>query len=65
MEFIRIIIGLAVLVYVAYCMVNQKVWIRKVFAWKTREEYPKVFMMNVIGGTLIGIWLALGPLFLY
>jgi uncharacterized membrane protein YfcA len=63
MEFIRIIIGLAVLVYVAYCLVNQKVWIRKDFAWKTREEYPKVFMMNVIGGTVIGLLMMIGQFY--
>jgi len=48
--------------YVAYCLITQKVWIRKVFAWRTRDEYPKIFMMNIVGGTLIAIWLIARPL---
>ena len=52
---IRITVGLGVLVYVGICFLNQKVWIRKSFSWGTREEYPKIFILNVIGGTLIGI----------
>ena len=55
MAFIRTFVGVVVLIYTAYCLIKQKVWIRKEFAWRTREEYPKVFMMNVLGGTLIGI----------
>tara|TARA_B100000959_G_scaffold149992_1_gene157343 strand:- start:198 stop:335 length:138 start_codon:yes stop_codon:yes gene_type:complete len=42
-------------------MLNQKVWIRKTFSWGEREEYPKIFQMNIIGGTLIGIFLVAGP----
>ncbi|MDP7549753.1 MAG: hypothetical protein QF896_00985 [Acidimicrobiales bacterium] len=45
-----------------YCLITQKVWIRKVFAWRTRDEYPKIFMMNIIGGTLFAIWMIAGPL---
>mgnify|MGYP001266707885 CR=1 FL=1 len=55
MSVVRIFVAIVVLSYVAYCLVKQQVWIRKEFAWKTREEYPKVFMMNVLGGTVIGI----------
>ncbi len=55
MSVVRILVAVVVLSYVAYCLVKQQVWIRKEFAWKTREEYPKVFMMNVLGGTVIGI----------
>ena len=55
-------VGLVILVYVTYCLVTQKVWIRKVFAWRTKDEYPKIFMMNIIGGTLIAIWLIASPL---
>ena len=42
--FIRIVTGLAILAYVGYCMINQKVWIRgeigftsKTFAWGSRQ----------------------------
>ena len=63
MPVIRIFVAVVVLSYVAYCLVKQQVWIRKEFAWKTREEYPKVFMMNVIGGTLIGILMVIGQLY--
>ena len=55
-------VGLVILVYVTYCLVTQKVWIRKVFAWRTKDEYPKIFMMNIIGGTLFVIWLIARPL---
>ncbi len=58
---IRIAIGALVLVYVAYCTLNQKVWIRKIFSWGLREEYPKSFLMNVIGGALMGTFLVLSP----
>ena len=63
MAVIRTFVGVVVLIYTAYCLVNQKVWIRKEFAWKTRGEYPKVFMMNVIGGTFIGLLMIIGQLY--
>ena len=63
MSVIRIFVGVVVLIYTAYCLTKQKVWIRKEFAWKAREEYPKVFMMNVIGGTLIGILMIIGQFY--
>ena len=50
------------LTYVTFCLITQKVWIRNVFAWRTRDEYPKVFMMNIIGGTLMATWLIARPL---
>ncbi len=61
LDFIRIAIGVAILLYVANCLVNQKVWIRKTFSWGTKEEYPKIFQMNIIGGTLIGLFLTVSP----
>ena len=63
MSVIRIFVAVVVLIYTAYCLTKQKVWIRKEFAWKTREEYPKVFMMNVLGGTLIGILMIIGQFY--
>ena len=61
LDYIRISIGLAILLYVANCLVNQKVWIRKTFSWGAREEYPKIFQMNIVGGSLIGLFLVAGP----
>jgi len=61
LDTIRIAIGVAILLYVANCMLNQKVWIRKTFSWGTKEEYPKIFQMNIIGGTFIGIFLVASP----
>lgn len=61
LDYIRISIGVAILLYVANCLVNQKVWIRKTFSWGAREEYPKIFQMNIIGGLLIGLFLVAGP----
>jgi hypothetical protein len=58
LDFTRIAIGVAMLLYVANCLLNQKVWIRKTFSWGIREEYPKIFQMNILGGTLMGyFWL--------
>ena len=54
---LRIAIGLALLVYTGYCWSNQKYWSRKHFDWKPKEYWPEVFWLNIIGGTLIGIWL--------
>ena len=58
---INIAIGAVILLYVANCLLNQKVWIRKTFSWGTKEEYPKIFQMNIIGGTLIGLFLVASP----
>ena len=61
LDYIRISIGAVILLYVANCLVNQRVWIRKTFSWGAREEYPKIFQMNIIGGSLIGLFLVAGP----
>ena len=61
LDFARIAIGFAILLYVGNCLLNQRVWIRKTFSWGTKEEYPKIFQMNIIGGTLIGLFLVSGP----
>ena len=61
LDYIRISIGVSILLYVANCLVNQKVWIRKTFSWGMREEYPKIFQMNIIGGLLIGSFLVTSP----
>jgi len=60
-DYIRISIGIVILLYVGNCLVNQKVWIRKTFSWGAREEYPKIFQMNIIGGSLIGSFLVASP----
>ena len=61
LDYIRILIGVAILLYVANCLANQKVWIRKTFSWGAREEYPKIFQMNIIGGSLLGSFLIASP----
>ena len=60
---IRIVTGVFILLYVANCVLNQKVWIRIGWShiWGARGEYPKVFQMNIIGGTLAGIFLIASP----
>jgi len=67
-ELVRIAVGLAILAYVGYCLLNQRVWVRgpvgltsKTFAWGAREENRSVFMLHVIAGTAFGIWLVAGP----
>lgn len=68
LEFIRIAVGLCVLMYVGNCLLNQKVWLRgpigltsKTFAWGTREENQTIFMIHVIVGTIIGVWMIVVP----
>ena len=61
LDYIRISIGVTILLYVVNCLANQRVWIRKTFSWGAREEYPKIFQMNIIGGSLIGLFLVAGP----
>ncbi|MEC7844911.1 MAG: hypothetical protein VX594_06005 [Actinomycetota bacterium] len=61
-DFISIGVGIVVIAYVSYCVINQRVWIRKEFAWKPRDEYPQNFTMTIILGILIGIWLFVGSL---
>ena len=68
LDFFRIAVGLAILSYVGYCLLNQKVWVRgsigltsKTFAWGTREENQTIFMLHVVAGTVFGIWLVVGP----
>ena len=60
-QIIKIALGLVVLVYVGYCWSNQKFWSRKHFDWRPKEDWPNVFWLNIIGGTLIGIWLIASP----
>ena len=60
----RIVIGTVILVYVANCTLNQRVWIRKTFSWGAKDEYPKIYLMNVIGGTMIGLFLISSPFLL-
>ncbi|MDG1844920.1 MAG: hypothetical protein P8J01_00845 [Acidimicrobiales bacterium] len=55
-EFVSIGVGLLVLAYVAYCLINQKFWNRRIKAWGTREEHPKIFKLNIIFGMVIVIW---------
>ncbi|MFL2963497.1 MAG: hypothetical protein ACJZ46_04565 [Candidatus Thalassarchaeaceae archaeon] len=61
LDFVRIAIGMVILAYVANCLSSQKVWIRKTFSWGSKEEYPKIFQMNIIGGTLLGLFLITSP----
>jgi len=52
---LRIAVGLVVLLYVGNCWMNQRYWSRKHFDWKPKEDWPGVFWLNIIGGSLIGI----------
>ena len=67
-DLLRIAVGVAILVYVGYCLLNQKVWVRgeiglksTVFAWGTREDNQFVFMLHTIIGTVFGIYLIASP----
>ena len=67
-EVVRIAVGLAIMGYVGYCLLNQKVWLRgpiglfsKTYAWGSRKENQSIFMLHVIAGTAFGIWLIAEP----
>tara|TARA_B100000029_G_scaffold459102_1_gene488986 strand:- start:548 stop:784 length:237 start_codon:yes stop_codon:yes gene_type:complete len=67
-EIARIAVGMAILSYVGFCLLNQKVWLRgpvgllsKTFEWGTLEENKSIFMLHVIAGSAFGIWLVVGP----
>jgi hypothetical protein len=67
-EIARIAVGLVIMAYVGYCLVNQKVWLRGpiglfsgTYAWGSREENQSIFRLHVIAGTVFGIWLIVGP----
>jgi len=61
---LRTIVGVAILAYVGYCLLNQKVWVRgevglksTVFAWGSREDNSTIFLLHTITGTALGIYL--------
>ena len=67
-EIISIVVGVVLLAYVGYCLLNQKVWVRgevglksTVFAWGTREDNQFVFMLHTIIGTVLGIYMVASP----
>ena len=67
-EQLRIAVGAVILVYVGYCLFNQKVWVRgdiglksTVFAWGTREDNQTTFLLHTIIGTVLGIYLIASP----
>tara|TARA_B100000686_G_scaffold338573_1_gene411287 strand:+ start:358 stop:582 length:225 start_codon:yes stop_codon:yes gene_type:complete len=61
-DFISIGVGLIVLAYVMYCLINQKFWNRRINGWGTKDEQPKIFKLNIIIGILIAIWTIAVPL---
>tara|TARA_Y100001970_G_C13500324_1_gene493310 strand:- start:94 stop:318 length:225 start_codon:yes stop_codon:yes gene_type:complete len=61
-DFISIGVGLIVLAYVMYCLINQKFWNRRINGWGTKDEHPKIFKLNIIIGILIAIWTIAVPL---
>ena len=67
-ENFSVAVGVVILAYVGYCLVNQKVWVRgeiglksTVFAWGTREDNQIVFMLHTIIGTALGIYMVASP----
>ena len=61
LDWIWIATGALILLYVAICLLSQKVWINKTLSWGTKEDYPKTFQMNIIGGILSGLFLLACP----
>jgi len=60
-DFASIGFGLVIMAYVVYCLINQKFWNRRAHAWATSEEYPKIFKLNIIIGTITVIWTVVKP----
>ena len=68
LEILRVAVGIGILIYVGYCLINQKVWLRgsigmesKIFAWGSKEENKTIFMIHVVIGAAIGIFLVVNP----
>ena len=66
---IRVMVGFVILAYVGYCLVNQKVWLRgpvgltsKNFSWGVRDGNETIFLIHVIVGALVGLFLVLSNL---
>ena len=51
LDYIRILIGVAILLYVANCLVNQKVRIRKTFSWWALDDDINLFSPPVVART--------------
>ena len=67
-DLISIAVGVTILAYVGYCLVNQKVWVRgeiglksTVFAWGPREDNQFIFMLHTIIGTIFGTYMLASP----
>jgi hypothetical protein len=65
---LRTTVGAAILAYVGYCLLNQKVWVRgeiglksTVFAWGPREDNQFIFMLHTIIGTIFGTYMLASP----
>jgi len=63
-DIVSIGVGLLVLAYVVYCLINQKFWNRRVNGWGTKEEHPRVFMLNITIGAFIVFWAIIRFIFL-
>ena len=68
LEILRVAVGIGILIYVGYCLINQKVWVRgpiglesKTFSWGSKEENKTIFMIHVVIGAAIGIFLVVAP----
>ena len=57
LDAIGTLVGGILFVYAALLLQHQKVWIRKTFSWESKEEYPKIYLVNVVGSILIGSYL--------
>ena len=67
-EILSITVGIVILAYVGYCLVNQKVWVRgeiglksTVFAWSDRADHPTIFILHTIIGTIFGTYMLASP----
>ena len=67
-EILSITVGIVILAYVGYCLVNQKVWVRgeiglksTVFAWGDRVDHPMIFILHTIIGTVFGTYMLASP----
>ena len=65
---LRTIVGAAILAYVGYCLLNQKVWVRgevglksTVFAWGERADHSTIFILHTVIGTALGIYMVASP----
>ena len=68
-SFLTAPLGVAILIYVGYCMYHGAIHIRtmvdgvfKMVHWTTKAESPKAYLFLIVLYTIAGLWVGFWPL---